>query len=385
LSDDPDLPFGHNTLKLRAVFIPDGADVSMADIIQAVGPHPVLIRAVWVPPGGAMPGYPYEHIGQAVFIPDDDDRDTPAFTNRQNPLRMSHSAVASLSTPSRTDDQRAQEDSASDGRRSSGSLLASAAGPWAPASGNGSSGGAARRRGVRSAQANFSAAVPTPHVDGSRDAIDAAMRSLAVKPSDGTVSIVADRTTLADRPIPQAGAAQSTDDPDAAKRKLQSARLQAMLRLIRSAENQDDGNRESDYHRLAGDPPGGSGSIPSLDHHPGREVDLTIQGRATRSSAAGAYQITEPTWNEAIRVLQANGTPVTDFSVPSQNKVATQIIRNHHALDLVLSGNLEQAVARLRGTGVSLPDGSQQARGLDIGEARRRFDRYVTEYLAGAQ
>jgi muramidase (phage lysozyme) len=76
---------------------------------------------------------------------------------------------------------------------------------------------------------------------------------------------------------------------------------------------------------------------------------------------------------------------VTGFLHASQDKVATQIISNHHALDLVLSGNLEQAVTRLGGTWASLPGGSQQAHGLDIGEARRRFDRYVTEYLAGAQ
>ncbi len=63
-------------VKLRAVFGPDGADVSTADTIRTVGPHPVMIPAVWVPEGGAPPCYPYEHIGQAVFIPDSNDRDT---------------------------------------------------------------------------------------------------------------------------------------------------------------------------------------------------------------------------------------------------------------------------------------------------------------------
>jgi hypothetical protein len=192
LSDDRDLPFGHNTLKLRALFIPDGADVAMADIIQVSGPHPVPMRAVWVPPGAAMPGYPYEHIGQAVFIPDSDDRDTPAFTRRQNPLRMSLSRATSLSALSRSGDPRAQEDDALGGRQWSGSSLASPAGPWAPATnptgGNRSSGRRAPRRGVRSAQANFSAAVPTPSLDTSRDAIAAAVRALRATGSFGTVS-----------------------------------------------------------------------------------------------------------------------------------------------------------------------------------------------------
>jgi hypothetical protein len=49
--------------------------------------------------------------------------------------------------------------------------LGSAAGPWAPGGGDKSSDVARPRRGVRSAQANFSAAVPTPQFDASHDAM----------------------------------------------------------------------------------------------------------------------------------------------------------------------------------------------------------------------
>jgi muramidase (phage lysozyme) len=289
-----------------------------------------------------MPGFPYEHIGEAVFILDSDDRDTPASRSRQNPPRTSPSRATSLSAPSRTDDPRAQENNAPDDRRWSRSLSASTAGPWTPATNpagrDGSSGGSTRRRGVRSAQANFSAAVPTPHLDTSRDAIDAAVRALGAKPSDGAVPTVADLISLAGWQAPQAGAAQSTDDPEAAKRKLQSARLQAMLRLIRSAENQDDGDNDSDYHRLVGDKAGTAGSIVSLEHYPTERRTVLIQGNSVFSTAAGAYQITEATWHDAVAALGANGTPVTDFSVASQDKAATEIIRTHHALDLVQSG-----------------------------------------------
>ncbi len=100
---------------------------------------------------------------------------------------MSLSGAARLSAPSRTDDSRAQDDNALANRRWPGCPLASIAGPWAPPANptgdNGSSGGSARRRGVRSAQANFSAAVPTPHVDTSRDAIDAAVNALSARPA----------------------------------------------------------------------------------------------------------------------------------------------------------------------------------------------------------
>jgi hypothetical protein len=188
LSDDPYLPFGHNTLKIRAVFIPDGAQVSMSDITRVVGFDPVFIRAVWVPPGGAMPGYPYEHIGEAVFIPDRDGRDTPASIHGQSPARMSPWRATSLPAPSRTEASRAQEDNALDDRRWPGSPVAGTAGPWAPATdpagGNTSSSGSAPRRGVRSTQANFSAAVPTPHLDTLHDAIDAALNALSLRPAN---------------------------------------------------------------------------------------------------------------------------------------------------------------------------------------------------------
>jgi hypothetical protein len=86
LPDSNDLPFGHNTVQIRALFIPDGVEVSPADITRAVGLHPVMIRAVWVPEGGALPGYPYEHIGSAVFIPDsDDDQDRTDATWHASP------------------------------------------------------------------------------------------------------------------------------------------------------------------------------------------------------------------------------------------------------------------------------------------------------------
>jgi hypothetical protein len=185
----------------------------MSDITRVVGFDPAMIRAVRVPPGGASLGYPYEHI-QAVFIPDGDDRATTASRSRANSQRMN---------PPPTDGSPPREDDALDGRRWSGSPLTGTAGPWAPAANparfDGSSGGSAPRRGVRSAQANFSAAVPTPHVDGSRDAIDAAVRALAPEPSDGTIPKGADRITLAGWPAPQAGATQPTDDPDAARGK----------------------------------------------------------------------------------------------------------------------------------------------------------------------
>jgi hypothetical protein len=174
LSNDPDLPFGQNTLKLRAALVPDGAAVSMADITAMVGPDPVMIPAVLVPDGASLPGYPYEHIGQAMFIPDQDNRVGSTRTNPQQLRRTEPPTDTQHNTPS--------------GLQQFGTL----AGPprsWAPGTApvgaDSASGVLAPRRGVRNAQANFGSAAPQPHLDTSRDAIDAAVRALRVTRGSG--------------------------------------------------------------------------------------------------------------------------------------------------------------------------------------------------------
>ncbi len=68
---DDDRPFGYDTLKLRAVFVPqDNPDkISPADITAALGYDAVKIPAIFVPDGSDMPrpGYPYVHVGRYVM------------------------------------------------------------------------------------------------------------------------------------------------------------------------------------------------------------------------------------------------------------------------------------------------------------------------------
>ena len=189
MADDPHLPFGDNTLKLRAVFVPDGAQVSMADIIRVVGPHPVTFRAVWAPLGSALPGYPYEHIGNAVFIPDSDAGEGSARVSSRGPgqtLKASAGSAADWSTSS-----------------------------WAPRSGLTSDevsiSVVTPRQGVRSTQANFSAAVPSPDLDRSREAIDAAVQALAASPD--TAISPQPRTAMLSRLQPSLGTDRSFPRP----------------------------------------------------------------------------------------------------------------------------------------------------------------------------
>jgi hypothetical protein len=82
MPSNPDRPFDHDTLKLRAVFVPEDArdEVSRASITSTVGHDAVKIPAVFVPEGGKPPGYPYEHFGRAEFRPDEDGAARRQFT-----------------------------------------------------------------------------------------------------------------------------------------------------------------------------------------------------------------------------------------------------------------------------------------------------------------
>ena len=83
MPSNPDRPFDHDTLKLRAVFIPEAAKdkVSQATITSALGHGALKIPAVFVPEGATPPGYPYERFGRAQFRPDDDVVAKRAFTS----------------------------------------------------------------------------------------------------------------------------------------------------------------------------------------------------------------------------------------------------------------------------------------------------------------
>ncbi len=69
-----DRPLGYDTLKLRAVFVPDGNrdTISRAGITAALGHDAVKIPAIFVPEGSQdpRPSYPYVHVGRYVWRED---------------------------------------------------------------------------------------------------------------------------------------------------------------------------------------------------------------------------------------------------------------------------------------------------------------------------
>ncbi len=95
----------------------------------------------------------------------------------------------------------------------------------------------------------------------------------------------------------------------------------------------------------------GGVSIGDLSRHPGTASEFRqTDGKVSRTTAAGAYQFIKPTWDALQRKL---GLP--DFSPRSQDLAALQLIREAGALNDVLQGNFDRAVAKTGRIWASLP------------------------------
>lgn len=133
-------------------------------------------------------------------------------------------------------------------------------------------------------------------------------------------------------------------------------RLEAFLALIRYAENNNQ-ERSDSYTRL-----NGGGHFGSFSTHPKKGVPDPHHG----STAAGAYQITVPTYNDAVK-----GLVVHDFSERSQDLIALWRITHRGAKGAIEDGNLDAAFAALNLTWSSLPGEGQQK--LTSDEAKQYF------------
>lgn len=91
----------------------------------------------------------------------------------------------------------------------------------------------------------------------------------------------------------------------------------------------------------------GGGRFSDFSRHPAVVGMTTRDGKST---AAGRYQITKPTYDEFAPKLG-----IKDFSPESQDKIALAIISQSGALDDVRQGNFRNAIDKLGGRWASLP------------------------------
>ena len=82
MTDNSDLPYGHNTTKFRAAFVSDGDQTpGLGQALQdSVDYDPVKLHATFVAEGQPAPGHPFVKIGHGQFRPDPSPDPRPAFT-----------------------------------------------------------------------------------------------------------------------------------------------------------------------------------------------------------------------------------------------------------------------------------------------------------------
>ncbi len=139
---------------------------------------------------------------------------------------------------------------------------------------------------------------------------------------------------------------------------LASPNVQAFLRAIRLGEGTSDANG---YRRIVG-----GELFDSFTDHPRKRV--WIKAYNVWSTAAGAYQMLAQTWDE-MRVRYA----LPDFSPASQDLAAVGLIARRGALDDVLAGRIEAAIAKCAAEWASLP-------GSPYGQRTERLDAVLAEY-----
>lgn len=141
---------------------------------------------------------------------------------------------------------------------------------------------------------------------------------------------------------------------------LGSSNVRAFLRAIRLGEGtfDDDG-----YRRIVG-----GALFDDFTDHPRKRV--WIERYKVWSTAAGAYQFIASTWDE-MRAKYA----LPDFSPGSQDRGAVGLLIRRKALDDVLAGRIEQAIAKCRLEWASLP-------GSPYGQRTESLQRVLDTYAA---
>lgn len=141
----------------------------------------------------------------------------------------------------------------------------------------------------------------------------------------------------------------------------------AFLTALRLGEGTDD---DMGFFRLCG-----GGNASTLSDHPANlgwpgwrmPAQMAINagfadGRAV-STAAGAYQITRPTWRGCVA-----GLGLSDFSQASQDAAAWYLIGQKGAKADVLAGRIESAIYKLRGVWASLPGAVAKQRQVSMAD-----------------
>lgn len=139
---------------------------------------------------------------------------------------------------------------------------------------------------------------------------------------------------------------------------LQNTNVRAFLKAIRLGEGTSD---EGGYSRIVG-----GGTFTDFAKHPNKRV--WIPAYAVFSTAAGAYQIINPTW---VGLAKQNG--FADFMPETQDKAAVALIKGRKALELIIAGQFFSAVAKCAPEWASLPGSKAGQRTEDMEAVKKVY------------
>ena len=142
------------------------------------------------------------------------------------------------------------------------------------------------------------------------------------------------------------------------KAALQEPNVRAFLRAIRLGEGTLD---EAGYYRIVG------GQMFTDDaQHP--NVRVFIKRYNVWSTAAGAYQIINPTWRGLLKQYA-----FPDFSPERQDEAAVALIAGRLALNDVIAGRFHEAVAKCSKEWASLPGATSGQRTESIAAVEKVY------------
>lgn len=154
---------------------------------------------------------------------------------------------------------------------------------------------------------------------------------------------------------------------------LKLANVQAVLRVIRHGESSQGPEA---FHMLVY-----GGKFDSFADHPRRHFDRKTHAFVadwqsappnSTTSAAGAFQITETTWNAFCKFTGYVGV----FDETGQSLCAVYLLDVDRALDDVIAGRLALALGKLRGTWTSLPGAAENSGKFTLATAIAVYQQY---------
>lgn len=153
---------------------------------------------------------------------------------------------------------------------------------------------------------------------------------------------------------------------------LEHPNVHAFLRMIRHGEGTAD---EDGYRRMFG-----GGLFDSFADHPRRRITKHLGGKPITSTAAGAPQFLERTWDGLVKQYG-----FADFTPKNQDLGCVALIKGRHALDDVIAGRFEQAVMKCNKEWASLPGSPYGQPVVTMARARQEYEAHGGTYGAAAQ